>query len=242
MMRRIVLAGALAFSALLCAAQESPQVATPAPSPAPEVEFMPADPPPPAAPPASEIDMTAFQDAYDREMAEAQAEVAQANANETERAQSRADSAGLATLMAQSAVALLLICALIVLAGWVARKLGARTPLLAGTELGQVMGRVYLEPKHALHYVRSGGRVLVIGITPAGMSLLTEFEADAFEQPAGQPANPPAGDVSFGAHLREQQQREAAPAPAPDEDLDVLRGDIQRLKQYLQESRRGSGM
>ena len=212
---------------------------------APEpLEFFSQDPPPPAAPPASEIDMTAFQDAYDRELAEAQeAAGADPDANRNS-GRERIGDRSLTGLMAQTVVALLVICALIIAFGWLARKFGARTPLLAGANLAQVLGRTYLEPKTALHFVKTGGRVLVVGVTPNSISLLTEFDAEQFELAGtGAPAAARTPPADFLTQLREQQERtDAAPPPAPDEDLDALRGDIQRLKQYLQDSRRGSGI
>lgn len=206
------------------------------------------DLPPVLAPPVADemIDMTPFQQAFDKEVAEAQAEATGATAN----LPGSADGGGsdLISLGLRSLAVLLGICGTIILLGWVARRWGGNTPILAGTGLAQVLGRVYLEPKVSLHFVKTGGRVIVVGVTSGTASLITEFEADQFEQSLGIAATPAAetprvvsAESGFMARLREQQEKSATP-PAAGDDLDSLRGDIQRLKQFLQESRRGSDL
>lgn len=190
------------------------------------------------------IDMTPFQQAFDQEVAEAQAEATGATANLPAGTAGGNDS--LTTLALRTLAVLLAICGSIVLMGWAARRWGGKTPILAGAGLAQVLGRVYLEPKVSLHFVKTGGRVIVVGVTSGTASLITEFEADQFEQAAGLSPAPEAPRLSeaqsgFMARLREQQERPVA-APAAGDDMDSLRGDIQRLKQFLQESRRGTDL
>lgn len=134
---------------------------------------------------------------------------------------------------------LCVLCALIILAGYLLKRFGQRTPLLAGQRLGVVLGRVHLDPKAAIHYVRTGGRVLLLGVTPQQVTLLTEFDASAFEEvqemePAPDPrlrTNEPAGFLA-------QLQANHAKLQAPDDELVTLRSDIQRLQQSLQEKMR----
>jgi len=214
----------------------------PVAAPAPVVPTAAADP----------IDMTPFQEAFDKEIAEAQAEATGANANLP--ADAQGEGSEIFDLALRSLAALLAICGTIILLGWAAKRWGGKTPLLAGTGLAQVLGRVYLEPKVSLHFVKTGGRVIVVGVTSGTASLITEFEAEQFEQSLGLPARPEpapvppasARDAGFLARLREQQERAAAgvsaSSPPPSDDLDSLRGDIQRLKQFLQESRRGADL
>ena len=198
-------------------------------------------------PPADTIDMTPFQKAYDEEVAAEHAEATGATANLPGGATAaQAGDNDIYTMAMRSLAALLAICAAILVLGWAAKRWGGRTPLLAGAGLAQVMGRTYLEPKICLHYVKTGGRVLVIGVTPNSINLITEFDADQFEAVAAPlpeaPRTTTAADA-FLARLREQQERGATPAPPTTaDDLDSLRGDIQRLKQFLQESRRGTGL
>lgn len=234
----------------------APALAQEAASAAPEREGLPQplpastdlrDLPPVVAPPVADemIDMTPFQQAFDKEVAEAQAEATGATAN----LPGSADGGGsdLMSLALRSLAVLLGICGTIIVLGWVARRWGGNTPILAGAGLAQVLGRVYLEPKVSLHFVKTGGRVIVVGVTSGTASLITEFEADQFEQSLGittQPAEAPrvvSAESGFMARLREQQEKSATP-PAAGDDLDSLRGDIQRLKQFLQESRRGSDL
>ena len=65
-----------------------------------------------------------------------------------------------------------LIIAAILLLYAAARRFGKNSPLLAGASLGKILGRVYLSPKASLHYVETGGRVLLVGVTPTAMSLV----------------------------------------------------------------------
>lgn len=137
--------------------------------------------------------------------------------------------------------ALAVIVAVIILGGAIARKYLPKTPVLAGLRLGQVLGRVHLTPKASLYYVKTGGRVLVVGVTPAGIHLLTEFEGEAFDAslqaaPDPEPADPREGiSPNFLEYLTAAQR----PArPAADEDIANLRGEIQRLSEFLREASR----
>lgn len=133
---------------------------------------------------------------------------------------------------------LVLLCSVIIFGGWALRRFGRHTPLLAGPTLGTVMGRVYLSPRASLHYVRTGGRVLVIGVTQRGIEPVAEFDADTFdaarETPTASPAGAPGAPADFLAQLRGQAGRRAAGAAAAgDDDLANLRGEIQQLQEYL---------
>ncbi|MFM1919235.1 MAG: Flagellar biosynthesis protein FliO [Candidatus Hydrogenedentota bacterium] len=203
-------------------ATETPDAQTAAPAPSASAE--------------DDIDMTAFQEAYDREVARTQAE--ETGAPMPQDAPVR--DTGIGTMALRSAAALLGICGAIILLGWAARRFGGKTPMLAGAGIAQVLGRTYLEPKVALHFVKTGGRVLVVGVTPQTIALISEFDAADFEaSPAiAELPKPATGAADFLSRLKEQQAASATP-PVADEDLEALRGDIQRLKQFLQESRRG---
>ncbi|MBI2421848.1 MAG: flagellar biosynthetic protein FliO [Candidatus Hydrogenedentes bacterium] len=133
------------------------------------------------------------------------------------------------------------VIALILLLQYLLRRFAQNTPLLAGMRLGAVIGKVYLNPKASLHYVKSGGRILVLGVTPNQITFISDFDESAFAAPElGAPAVSPADTISFVEALRAQtQQLTAATLPAPDDDLASLRGDIQRLQQYLQEETHG---
>ena len=148
-------------------------------------------------------------------------------------------------LILRAVTGLVFICGLIVVLAWAARRFGGRTPLLAGVNLGRVLGRVHLSPKVSLHYVRSGGRVLVIAVTPADASLITEFDAGAFDDLAEETGPPQSSKPkgSFAEHLRTRNREhstESAPdaASRPQDDLAGLQGDIERLRNHLRESAR----
>lgn len=133
------------------------------------------------------------------------------------------------------------LCGTIILLGWLSRRFLGKTPVLAGARLGTVLGRVYLAPRSTLVYVKSGDRVLLIGQTPTQLTLLTEFPAAEFEEVRPDGASPaataPEARRPFAAELRSATERMEAPAAA-DEDLASLRGEIQRLQRFMQESAR----
>ncbi len=136
---------------------------------------------------------------------------------------------------------LCVLCGLIVLGGYLLRRYGKNTPLLAGAQYGTVLGKVHLSPRASLHYVQSGGRILVIGLTQQHMSLIAEFEPGSFELPeeAEFAGDAPATPGSFVEELR-LASRPQPPVVAEDDELTALRGDVQRLQRYLQDNLRES--
>jgi flagellar biogenesis protein FliO len=152
--------------------------------------------------------------------------------------------------VAEMLMALCIVLGLIVLSFYLIRRFGNRTPLLAGAGLGQVLGRVYLTPKASLHFVRTGGKVLVIGVTQESVQLVETFEATAFEKLTPPPREGEPGDdaatlsakgSAFLAQLREQSDRMRQPVEkdtVDDGDIATLRGDIERLQRMLREATR----
>jgi len=138
-------------------------------------------------------------------------------------------------------IGLCVVCGLILLGGYLARRMGRHSPLLAGPRLGAVLGRVHLAPKVTLHYVKSGGRVLVIAVTPNAVSLVADFAADQFEAAAPEDAPDAAAQTAAKpATFLDQLQAIARQGASPEneDDLAALRGDLQRLQRYLQEGSR----
>lgn len=137
--------------------------------------------------------------------------------------------------------ALCVVLALILLAYALARRLFKGTPLLAGADLAERMGRIYLDKGVSLHFVRTGGRVLAIGVTPSSVSLVAEFDAAAFEvaEQVKEEKTPTAspGSESFLSHLQEKTRAMTEPPPRETEDDDIasLRDSIRRLQEYLRE-------
>lgn len=122
------------------------------------------------------------------------------------------------------------------------KRWGKRSPLLAGQQLARVIGRVGLSPQASLHFVQTNGEVLVIGVTQQQVSLLRTFEASDFAVPPEvpleklpAPASEPA--ARFLDQLKESRAAMGVEA-AVDDDLDQLKGELQRLKQYFQDSTR----
>lgn len=133
-----------------------------------------------------------------------------------------------------------LVLILLIFAGL--KRWGKRTPLLAGQQLAKVLGRVGLSPQATLHFVQTNGEVLIIGVTQQNVSLLRTFDAADFEMAAETPvaksaASPSDPAASFLAQLKESRANMGVEAAA-DEDLDQLKGELQRLKQYFQDSTR----
>ena len=160
---------------------------------------------------------------------------------------------------------LCVIIAAILVLFYLTKRWGKNTPLLAGMGLGTVLGRVALSPRVFLYFVRAAGRVLVIGVTPNSISLISEFDAASFEEetktkpePAeGAPktkteTNAPAKEqtarsAGFLSHLKASTRdllnettpkKEQAPLRESDADIESLRKDILRLQEYLKDNLR----
>ena len=138
------------------------------------------------------------------------------------------------------ASALAFVLGLIILVGYAARRIGKRTPLLAGADLGNVLGRVYLARGASLHFVRTGGKVLIVGLTNGTMSLIAEFDEAAFEEAASSPSRQEFSADSFLSQLQQSSQSMRAADPDKDDDITALRDDIERLQQRLREESRGT--
>ena len=153
-------------------------------------------------------------------------------------------------MMLRGLFALCVVLALILLAYYVARRWGKKVPLLAGASLGTVLGRIHLERGSTLHFVRTGGRVLIVGVNGNAVSLVSDFDAAAFENfeavSEEEPeAAPPFNPDSFLAQLQASSQAmghtmEMEQTQVDDDEIAALRGDIQRLQRYLREEARES--
>ena len=168
------------------------------------------------------------------------------------------DSIGKAFL--RMILSLAIVLALLFLVAYGLKRMGKTTSTIAGTHLGQIMGKLYLSPKVCLHYVRTGGKVLVIGVTPNTISPLTEFEAETFDTYAAIPVNnaeKPATVAEKGerfvtqlmTHLQQHRSKAGessekktlshAESDIPeDQELLALRNEIQSLRRFLDESSR----
>ncbi|MFP4172957.1 MAG: FliO/MopB family protein [Candidatus Hydrogenedentota bacterium] len=154
----------------------------------------------------------------------------------------------------QTILALLIVLGVFILLAYGLRRLGQRTSVFPQSNVASVIGRVYLTPRVSLHFIRTGDKVLVVGVGQNEPSLLTEFPADSFEQqqmPAqgfsatGQESRENAGQQRPGeefwaelqAKTRELTRDEQNPS-SDTADVNSLRDDIQRLRKTLQESSR----
>ena len=152
----------------------------------------------------------------------------------------------------QGLFALSFVLALIFLVYYGIRKWGKNVPILAGASLGTVLGRIHLERGNTLHFVRTGGRVLLVGVNGSAVSLVADFDAAAFE---GTGTDAPSEDSdsvvpfnpdSFLAQLQASSKTLKLPsaraddASVEDDEIAALRGDIQRLQDYLREESRES--
>ena len=156
------------------------------------------------------------------------------------------------TALLQGIFALTVVLALILFVYYGVRKWGKNVPLLAGANLGTVMGRIHLERGTALHFVRTGGRVLVVGVNGNSISLVADFDPDAFDQAAAesQPTQVEAKSKGFNpdSFLAQLQASSASMSGSAssageardDDEIAALRGDIQRLQQSLREETRES--
>lgn len=153
---------------------------------------------------------------------------------------------------------LLVVVAMILLVYYFLQRRSSGGNLLTGSRLGAVLGRLYLNPRVCLHFVRTGGKVLVIGQSQNALSLIAGFDeaefaagreescADAVDG-AGRTA--PEGGREFFSELRANlaeinretggETRETN-LPVDEDDIAALRGDIHRLREYLRDSTRES--
>jgi len=187
--------------------------------------------------PAEPANVPDFFRAYQAEWDKAAATTANDSASSA--AENAPANRGWHYYMIRSTIGLLSVCGGILLLGYLLRRYGKRNPLLAGQRLGVVVGKVHLGPKAALHFVKTGGRMLVIGVTPNSISHIADFDSEAFELAAESDTIKPEESIKSNNFLAQlHAQTEELRAEPVDDDLASLRGDIQRLKQYLQESSR----
>lgn len=133
---------------------------------------------------------------------------------------------------------LCVVVAAIIVLLTLARKVGERTPLLASPRLGKVLGRIHLGARGtALHYVQTGDKVLVVGVTPTSISLVTQFDASAF---GGEEDESPVdvSDQSQGDFLAHLQASTEAMNQEGDDEIVELRDDVHRLQRYIRDDAR----
>jgi len=137
--------------------------------------------------------------------------------------------------------ALAFVLALILGLYYLTRRFGTKVPVLAGAQLGKVLGKIYLSKDAALHFVQAGGRVLLVGVTPGGVQLVAEFDQSTFD--ANSEGGQELEDIDpekFLAHLNQQTSdfNLNKEPDTTDDDISALRSDIRRLQGYLQEEAR----
>lgn len=138
---------------------------------------------------------------------------------------------------------LCVIVAVIILTGAALRRWGKKSPLLAGTSLGKVLGRVYLDRNVSLHFVETAGQVLVIGVAQHHVALLTAYDKASFaghDQERPQPISeaPPVNDFQRELQATAARLRGDARTVPADTDIQALQDDIARLQRQLREEAR----
>lgn len=152
---------------------------------------------------------------------------------------------------------LCVLLALFLVSTYLLRTLGQRARIIPADSLATIIGRLYLAPRFSLHFVRTGGRVLVIGMTPSSLQLIAELDEDAYPL---QESTPPAVNgekkavapdsrdkaVRFLEELKQHQNKlqfDTIPAKGgalstkeDDQEITSLRGDIARLQQILKDT------
>lgn len=138
--------------------------------------------------------------------------------------------------------ALLLVLATILLLTYVLKRHGKRSALLSGPTLATILGRVYLEPRVRLHFVRTGGKVIVVGVTQNSIASLAEFDAESFALiREGAHEKGPVDVAGFMEQLKTSmhniQERPTEPS-VEDAEVSALKRDIERLQKYIDEAPR----
>ena len=141
---------------------------------------------------------------------------------------------------------LLVVIALILLVYYVLQRRSRGGQLRTGTQLGAVLGRIYLSPRMCLHFVRTGGKVLVVGQAQNALTLIASFDEAEFAVPEEPAARPEADFFSqLRGNLSRMQRKDGeddsvreAVDSIDEDDIAALRGDIHRLQEYLRDSTR----
>lgn len=225
-----------AESGIQTSAESAPAESVPAESQATE------SPAPPAAVESDELPPEAAEvplDDYMRRVYATADDAPEAGGDETALARLTADN-GAVQYLWRAMSALCIVVALILLIFYAVRRFGRRVPIFAGAQLGTVLGKVHLSRSSALHFVRTGGRVLVVGVTNDSMSLVAEFDEGAFDATRGTGKDTPFNADNFLAQLQQSRKSIARKDEPEDEDvgdeeISALRGDIHRLQRYLRE-------
>jgi len=97
-----------------------------------------------------------------------------------------------------------------------------------------------------LHFVRTGGKVLVVGQTQNALTLIASFDEAEFAVPEEPAARPEADFFSqLRGNLSRMQRKDGeddsvreAVDSIDEDDIAALRGDIHRLQEYLRDSTR----
>jgi flagellar biosynthetic protein FliO len=205
----------------------------------------------PAASPPAEITPTApaaTTAAASAEMADilnaVGAEMDKAEGAAAEKAQEPAKDAekpapGLGSLL-RGVYALIIVLVLIIAAYALLARLRRHAPMLGGGEFASVVGRLHLDTRFALHFVRVGDKVLLLGVTAQNINILEAFDAATFNLEHTTATPTVESQHDFMEHLRASSHalNPMAPGGADDEEIVSLRGDIERLKRYLEEGPR----
>lgn len=158
---------------------------------------------------------------------------------------------GLNARFLQIVAAFLFVLALLIVAlnyvapafrNWIKR----RNPLLAATAQAGVVRTIRLSSRAALHFVQVEDRMLVIGVTPTHIARIAEWDSRGKPVEPPRAAEPPQDGTSKpDAFLEQLKSLGAMPSTKqPDPEFDeiaALRGDIDRLQRYVQESVRELG-
>lgn len=222
-----------------------------------EEEAGPQDIPPPGAPPMPEwwdAAKTELDKEIDKRQGGGEAATPAGEGSQTGNAGSVRKGSGWSPWksLAQVVAAFAVVLAMMILLNYLLGRFGKKVPILAGANLGAVIGRLYLSPKACLYFVRVKGKVLIVGVTPTSVSAVAELEASEFETapvsaaleakgtPKAGPSSPAADKflaqlkTFMGTNPQKSGSRE-------DDEIATLRGDIARLRRELKEGTQEPG-
>ncbi|MCP4639234.1 MAG: FliO/MopB family protein [bacterium] len=151
----------------------------------PPIDLLQAEDAPPGVPGEPGADSDPFLEAVNKELdvlRDGEGQTGGEDGAEDEPAGAGGATDDLLRTFARVGVALCLVVAGYLIVYYLLKRFGRRSPLLAGSHLGTLLGRVHLAPRVALHFVRIRDRVLVVGVTPTSISGVGEFDAALFEE------------------------------------------------------------
>ncbi len=139
--------------------------------------------------------------------------------------------------------ALAIVLLLIIVTAWALRRFGGRKLIGRPGSPGEVIGRIFLDPRNLLYLVKIQDRILVIGRSPTGLQLMTEItNAEQVRALVSKKKAQAAGGgtlTAFPKVLEGMSSKPRAETPPSSTEMEKslaeIRSEIERLSQFSEE-------